>query len=295
MEHPLAPLFFWFNQTGVLERHHVLLNPFHLRFGHPPALNVYGDACQVGRGGLARLRCSIAVMAAELLLHQHRSHRGVHLNLCMKLLVVGFAQVDEEIARPGTAVAAAGNQSRVNPQRLAGNNRNQILIGFELFQFFVVLNTRQIQPVDFLILTEKRIVGGTKHRIPRHPPYAAATKAGPPNVARRNIPMQAKSLAADRYGQEECNYDGSLCLNFHEVVSSPLVSVVAQRQALIVSHPSSKPNKKPLPGVTKWVVEPAPLRLPRGYRWQLAPLLLQFGCRSHSGNRRFYVHEKQRW
>src|SRR5208282_6110634 len=140
----------------------------------------------------------------------------------MKLLVIGFAKIAKEVTRPGTAIAAAGIKPGIEPQSLARQNLNQVLAGLQWGKIGIVLNTRQFEPVNFLVLTKQGIVRRTKHRIPGHPPQMGPAQTGMPDVPRRDIPMQPKSLTAHCHHQQECKYDSSLCLFSHEVVSSLL-------------------------------------------------------------------------
>src|SRR5437667_2020682 len=105
-------------------------------------------------------------MSAKFLLNFNRANCGVHLNLRVKLFVICSAQIIKKLTGPGTAIASVGIQARIKTERRAGNNRDQILACLELLEFSIVLNTWQIQPVDFLILDEQRFARRTKHGIP---------------------------------------------------------------------------------------------------------------------------------
>ena len=74
----------------------------------------------------------------------------------MKTLGIGRAHVIEKFTRPGTAIAPVGIEARIETQRGAGNDRDQIFAGLQLLQLSVVLNARQIHPVDLLILQQQR-------------------------------------------------------------------------------------------------------------------------------------------
>src|SRR6516162_2920021 len=64
VEHPLPALLFWFEQTLLLERQHVLLHPLNLLAGHAATLDIYGDSSQVRGSGFARFGGRIAIVAA---------------------------------------------------------------------------------------------------------------------------------------------------------------------------------------------------------------------------------------
>ena len=100
--------FFRFDQALVVQNQHVLLHPPNLLTRQPAALNVHGDAGQMGRSCLPALGSRIAIMTAKLFLPLRGPHRGIDLDLAVKLLVVGLAQVFDEVAGPGAAIAPAG-------------------------------------------------------------------------------------------------------------------------------------------------------------------------------------------
>ncbi len=139
-------------------------------------------------------------MAAKLLLDLDRSHRGIYLDRSVELLVVRLAQIIEELARPGTAIAAIGIKARIEAECGTGNDRNQILTGFQLLQFGVVLNAGQIHAINFVILQQQGFARRTKYRIPAEATKVSATD--PMRATRRNVAVQSKSRCTDGSQQE---------------------------------------------------------------------------------------------
>src|SRR5437899_10410227 len=100
--------------------------------------------------------CS-AMLPAKFFLKLYGSHGGVDLNLAMELLVIGFAQVFHKVAGPGAAIAAIGIKPGIKAQRLPRNNGNQLLADLQLFELVIVLDARQVQQVNFIILTKQGV------------------------------------------------------------------------------------------------------------------------------------------
>src|SRR5438876_11929179 len=202
MEYPLMTLFFRLDQAEFFERHHVVLHPLDLLAAHATALDVYSDACKVRRRGFAFFRCSVAVVTAKFLLPFHGPHRGVYLDLAVELFVVGCAQVIEKFACPRTAIAAIGIEPRIKTQRLTSDDRHQLIISFELLQLSIILDARQLQPIDLLILAEQGIARWTKHGVPAQAPSLGPAKRAAANATRWDILMQAQRLAANGQNQK---------------------------------------------------------------------------------------------
>ena len=169
----------------------------------------------MGRSDLAFGGRGIAIVAAKFLLDLYRSDRRVHLNRGMKTLVIGRAQIVEKFTRPGTAIAPVGIETRIEAKRGAGNDRNQVFAGLQLLQFGVVLNARQIHPVDLLILQQQRFARRTKHRIPAKAAKVSATDSM--SATRRNVAVQSKSRRTD--GGQQKKKCRALNPTFHEVAS----------------------------------------------------------------------------
>jgi hypothetical protein len=99
---------------------------------------------------------------------------------------------------------------------LAGNDRNQLLAADQLLEFSFILNARQLQAINFLVLSQQRIVGRTEYRIPKHTAKTGPTFAGAMHMLAGRDLMQPKSLSTHDYGQ---NYQQKSSLGFklHEV------------------------------------------------------------------------------
>src|SRR5579872_5125703 len=154
------------------------------------------------RSGFALFRRRIAIMAAKFFLHLHRSHRRIHLNRIVKLFVISCAQIIKKVARPRTAITAIRIKTRIESQSLAGDDRNQLLTADQLFELSFILNARQFQPVNFLILTQQRIVRGAEYWIPKNTSDMSSAFAGAMHVPGGHDLMQTKSLSAYYEGQK---------------------------------------------------------------------------------------------
>jgi len=133
VEDPLPTLFLGFNQAEIFQRQHVFLHPLDLFAAHAAALEINGNAGEMGRSNFAFSGRGVAIMTPEFLLDLHRPHSGIQLDLTVKLLVKRLAQVIDKLPGPGTAITAVGIQPRVKAQGLAGNDWNQIFACLELF------------------------------------------------------------------------------------------------------------------------------------------------------------------
>src|SRR5579864_9015092 len=169
VETPVAALFFRLHQAKRLHVEEVVLHPTHFLLAQATALQVDRHTRKMGRSCIALSRSSIAIVPPKFLLHFHRAYRGVHLNLVVEAMVVGLAEVLDKISRPRTAITPRRIQRVLNAQSLAGNDRHQRTIGFQSFQLGLVLNARQLKPVDFSVLNQERFVGRPEHRIPAQP------------------------------------------------------------------------------------------------------------------------------
>src|SRR5271165_577936 len=115
-------------------------------------------------------------MAAQLLLDFDGADSRVQLNLVVELAVIRFRKVGDEIASPGTAVAARRIKAVVNAKGLTFLDRNQFVRGFQCLQFVFVLDAREIEAVNLFILPEQRIVRRSEHRVPEHAANTAEMK-----------------------------------------------------------------------------------------------------------------------
>src|ERR1700692_4833309 len=200
VKHPLMPLFFRFNQSKGIEIEQVVLDKVNLSLCHAASLQIDSDAGKMRRSGVAINRSSIPIVAAQFLLNLDGADGGIYLDLGMKLVVVNFRKVFDEITRPRTTVAPGWIETRMEMQTCAFFDRHQIMRRFELFQFNVIGNPRQIKPVDFLILPNQGIVGRPEHRIPKQASKSAKVQC-PPN------PMAMDALNCEgvsgRHGHNE--------------------------------------------------------------------------------------------
>src|ERR1700722_5307280 len=202
VEYPLVPFFFRFYQALLLQRHHVVFHPRDLLLAHAAALNIDRNACKMGGSGFALFRRCIAIVAAKFFLYLHGSHRRIDLNRIVKLFVISLAQIVEKVARPRTAITAIRIKPRIESQSLAGDDRNQFLTADQLFELSFILNPRQFQPIDLLILAQQRIVRRAEYRVPKDPANTSSAFAGAVRVPRGHDLMQTKSLSAHHGGQK---------------------------------------------------------------------------------------------
>src|SRR6185369_6684519 len=129
----------------------VAFYPLVLLLAQTALSDIYGQSGKGGRCGVPFDRCGIAVMPAELLLLVGCANRRGQLDGNSKLVVVGVAQVLNEIAGPRLAIATirlevAGN---VKSRHLADSY--QLVLLDQFIQFGVVLNSDKVQPIDFLV------------------------------------------------------------------------------------------------------------------------------------------------
>jgi len=212
---PLMPFFFRFNQAFIAQRHQVLLHPLDLRSAHPPALKVDGDARQMGRSRVTLEGRCVAVVPAKLLLHLHRAHRGIYLNLAVKLFVIILAEIVKKFLGPGPAIAAIRIEPRIEAQRLILFDGNQIFAGDQLLQFRVILDSRQVHPVNLGVLAKQGIVRRTEYRVPSHSAEAVML-ADVMGVLRRNILAQRKRRGTHPQGDAQ-HPRNPMCTDSHEV------------------------------------------------------------------------------
>src|SRR5450631_3039590 len=209
-------LFFRFDKSKLLERDHVLFHPFNLGPAHASALNIDGDSRKVGRRCLSLFRGRIAIVPPQLFLNQHGANRGIHLNLAVKFVVIIGTEIIQEVAGPGTAVAPFGIESGINSKGLPRNDWDELFARYQFFELLIVLNSWQIEPVNFLILADQRIVRGAEQRIPKHSAKAGMMRAM--RASRRNVTMQPESLSAHREGEQKNDPGRSVIYALHEVV-----------------------------------------------------------------------------
>src|SRR5579863_19882 len=216
MEDPLMPFLFRLYESLIPQRHQVLFHPTDLLPAHAATLDIDRNPRQMRRRLISLLGSGVAVVTAQLLLYLDGANRRVDLYLAVKLVVIGFAQVFEEIARPRTAIAAAGIEPAINLQILAFDNRNQFLAGNQLLQLCLILNARQLQAVDLRVLPQQRISRRTEHRVPQQAADVNAALHDPMRMPHRDVLVQTKSLTADGNGQQKHQTRPSYS-HFHEV------------------------------------------------------------------------------
>jgi hypothetical protein len=141
-------------------------------------------------------------VTAEFLLHFDGANRRVDLDLRVKLGVVSLTQIFDKVARPGTAVAPVWIKPRIDSQRRTGTDRDQGLTLFEGFEFVVVLNSWQVETIDFFVLAEQGIMRRAEHRVPANAAcvmFGGATRTG---RALGGVAVQGEGPAADSQSQE---------------------------------------------------------------------------------------------
>jgi len=119
----------------------------------------------------------------------------------VKLFVVSLAQIIKKVARPGTAITAIRIKPRIEAQSVAGDNRNQFLAADQLFKLSFILNARQFQPVNFLILAQERIMRGAKYGIPKDAANMSSAFTRAMRMPNGHDLMQTKSLSTHHDGQ----------------------------------------------------------------------------------------------
>ena len=145
-------LFFGLNQAESLHVEEVAFHPVNLILGHAATLQVDGESGEMRRSSFALSRRSVAIVTAKFFLNLHGSHGGVHLNLFVKAVVVSLREILNEVTRPRTAVAPRRIEARVEAQCFAGDDGLQRSTGLQRFEFIIVLNARQFEPVDLGVL-----------------------------------------------------------------------------------------------------------------------------------------------
>jgi hypothetical protein len=166
VEAPVAAFFFGLNQAEGAQFEEVKLNPMQFGWRQAAALQVHGNAGEVGRGCVAVDRSGIAIVTAELLLDLDGADGRVELNGMVELGAEVAAQVLHKVARPGTAVAALRRKLWRDVQVITFAKWDEIVRCDQLFQFVIVLDARQLQAVDFCVLAEQGIVRRAEDRVP---------------------------------------------------------------------------------------------------------------------------------
>ena len=164
----MTALFFRFDQAKGMQVKQVILNKSNLILRHAATLQVNGDAGQVRRSSLALGRCSVAIPSAEFFLNLDCPYRGVQLDLLVEPVVINLRYIFDKVARPHARVAARRIETRLDAKRFARLNGNKFARGLQLFKLGVVEDTRQLQAIDFFILSEQGIMRGPEERIPQH-------------------------------------------------------------------------------------------------------------------------------
>ena len=114
------------------------------------------------------------------------------------------------------AAVTSRRRQRFSVNEHSGNDRNQVLTGFQLFQFGVVLNAGQIHAINFVILQQQGFARRTKNWIPAEATKVSATDSM--RATRRNVAVQSKGRRTDGSQQEQkCR---TMNLTVHEVASN---------------------------------------------------------------------------
>ena len=154
--------------------------------------------------GIALGRSCVAIVPAKFFLKLYRAHRGIYLNLFVKTIVISLRDILHKVAGPGTAVAARRIKARIKAQRLTCDDGLQRSAGLQRFQFVIVLNARQLQPINFCVLRQKGFVRGAEHGIP--PKSNAAGEAGDDGrMCAATVAVSRKERAAQASQQREKN------------------------------------------------------------------------------------------
>ena len=133
----------------------------------------------------------------------------------MEAVVIGLAQVAQEIASPGAAEAALGIKSGIEAQGLVRRDGNQDFAGFQIFEFVIVGDAGQLQAINFLVLPQQRFMRGTEHRVPAE--ITEVTATGALGAAAR-VAMHGRGRNACSHDQQQSQRK-SLCSRLHEMAS----------------------------------------------------------------------------
>ncbi len=123
-------LFLGLNQAERLHVEQITLHPVNLFLGHAAALEINGEAGEMGRRSIALSWGRIAIMPAKFFLDLHRAHRGIHLNLFVKAVVVGLRNILHKVAGPGAAIPARRIKARIEAQRFTRDDGLERSTGF---------------------------------------------------------------------------------------------------------------------------------------------------------------------
>jgi hypothetical protein len=175
----------------------------YLPFCHATALQVNRDAGKMRRSGISVDGRGVAIVAAKLFLNFYGSNGGINLNLFVKLMVVNGGQIQDKIARPRSAIATGRVEAPVKVQPFIFFDRNQIVRRFQLFQFEVVGDSRQIEPIDFFILSDQGVVRRAEHRIPEQPAQPVQVQGAKNSVA--VCSLDGKSVAGSSGNKQNGN------------------------------------------------------------------------------------------
>ena len=164
------------------------------------------------RSRISVRRSRVAIVPPQLLLNLYRPHRRIHLDLLVEAVVVGLAQVVHKVERPRPAISPRRIQPRIEAQRLPSANFQQGTVRLQSFQFGLILNARQIEPVDLSILEQQGLVRRPEHRIPSQPPEmpAVCVRAAHGKGAARHPPAHhrqednRRELKSDELSQGSC-------------------------------------------------------------------------------------------
>ena len=105
----------------------------------------------------------------------NRAHRGVHLDLLVKAVVVSLRKVLYKVTSPRAAEAARRIQPRIETQTLAGNNLLQRACSLSELQLIVILNASSSIRSTSRVLQDEGFVRRTEQRIPQQAPMKPVT------------------------------------------------------------------------------------------------------------------------
>lgn len=127
MKDPLAPLFFWLNQADRLEIKQISFDEMDLNFRHATPLKINRDSREMRGRGIALGRGRIPIVATKLPLPHYGTDGGIHLDLIVKLAVINFPKVCDEVASPGPAKTTRRIEPWVETHSFIGFDWNQIV------------------------------------------------------------------------------------------------------------------------------------------------------------------------
>ena len=164
VEAGLVELLFHVDLAGGLQGQEPGTHPRDLGLGQALLADVDGGSRQVRRG-------EISVSGGGVAVHQHQGpleidgpYGRVDLQRAVEALIVAAGQVAEEVRGPWAAVAAVVGKSRIDSQRGAGGEDDQLAGGAHGVELGIVLNPDEAFGGVALILAEQRLARSAQRR-----------------------------------------------------------------------------------------------------------------------------------